>query len=90
MLKFNFFQLKFVSGGALGGALKTSSGGALFKKSQKWGGTKKSAPPLPPRCPPTWETLLAHVSISETHVSISENTYKGVGYSQVPNIREGT
>ena len=57
MLKFNFFQLKFVSGGALGGALKTSSGGALFKKSQKWGGTKKSAPPLPPRCPPTWETL---------------------------------
>ena len=24
------------------------SGGALFKKGQKWGGTQKSAPPLPP------------------------------------------
>ena len=45
MLKFNFFQLKFLSGGALGGALKTSSGGALFKKSQKWGGALKKAPP---------------------------------------------
>ena len=69
MLKFNFFQLKFVSGGALGGALKTSSGGALFKKSQKWGALKKvppGAPPVPPH--------LGNPAVKEGH-----KTLTGVG-----------
>ena len=30
-----------------GGTPKPQSGGALFKKVQKWGGTRSSAPPLP-------------------------------------------
>ena len=35
------------SGEAVGGHPKIQSGGALFKKAQKWGGTRPSAPPLP-------------------------------------------
>ena len=47
---FEFFFLIFLHVQLfVGGHCKTSSGGALLKKSQKWGGTKKVPPTAPPR-----------------------------------------